>query len=46
MSREYERANRRAIALSSAFVPLIRMFIVVGFCAILVYGGQMVLEAS
>ena len=40
-SRDYENANRRAIALSSAFVPLIRMAIVVGFCAILVYGGQL-----
>jgi ATP-binding cassette subfamily B protein len=42
-SRDYENANRAAIKLSSAFVPLIRMAIVVGFCAILVYGGQMAL---
>ncbi len=45
-SRAYERANRAAISLSSAFVPLIRMFIVVGFCAILVYGGQIVLAGD
>lgn len=45
-SRAYENANRQAIALSSAFVPLIRMFIVVGFCAILVYGGQMALAGE
>lgn len=42
-SRAYEDANRRAIRLSSAFVPLIRMSIVVGFAAILVYGGRLVL---
>jgi len=45
-SRRYEDANRAAISLSSAFVPLIRMFIVIGFCAILVYGGQMALDGS
>jgi ATP-binding cassette subfamily B protein len=42
-SLAYERANRAAIRLSSAFVPLIRMSIVVGFAAILVYGGRLVL---
>lgn len=42
-SRRYEEANRRAIRLSSAFVPLIRMAIVLGFAAILVYGGKIVL---
>jgi ATP-binding cassette subfamily B protein len=42
-SRAYEDANRRAISLSSAFVPLIRMSIVVGFAAILIYGGKLVL---
>jgi ATP-binding cassette, subfamily B, bacterial len=45
-SRAYEAANRQAIALSSAFVPLIRMAIVVGFAAILVYGGQKALAGQ
>jgi ATP-binding cassette subfamily B protein len=45
-SEEYAEANRKAIALSSAFVPLIRMIIVVGFGAILVYGGQMALAGQ
>lgn len=38
-SAEYQRLNGLAIRLSSAFVPLIRMAIVVGFILIMVYGG-------
>jgi ATP-binding cassette subfamily B protein len=38
-SNEYQRLNSKAISLSSAFVPLIRMAIVVGFILIMVYGG-------
>ncbi|MCA9672342.1 MAG: ABC transporter ATP-binding protein [Myxococcales bacterium] len=45
-SHAYEEANRRAIRLSSAFVPLVRMAIVVGFVAILVYGGRIALEGK
>ncbi|MFT4704896.1 MAG: ATP-binding cassette subfamily B protein [Bradymonadia bacterium] len=37
----YLEANREAIRLSSAFVPVIRMAIVVGFSATLVYGGHL-----
>ena len=33
LSNEYRDANRRAIRLSAAFVPLIRMAILVGFTA-------------
>ncbi|MFT6399381.1 MAG: ATP-binding cassette subfamily B protein [Bradymonadia bacterium] len=40
-SEAYREANREAIKLSSAFVPLIRMVIVVGFTATLVYGGHL-----
>ena len=40
----YRQANRRAISLSSAFVPLIRVFIVFGFLALLVLGGFMVIN--
>jgi ATP-binding cassette subfamily B protein len=41
-SRAYQQANRSAIAFSSAFTPVIRMVIVSGFIAILVFGGQQV----
>jgi len=45
-SREYQGANRAAIVLSSAFSPLIRMVIVVGFTATLILGGHAVLDGS
>ena len=38
-SEAYRQSNRRAIALSSAFIPLIRILILVGFTATLLYGG-------
>lgn len=38
-SLQYQNLNSRAIVLSSAFVPLIRMAIVVGFVLIMVYAG-------
>jgi ATP-binding cassette subfamily B protein len=44
LSDDYRQANRRAIVLSSAFSPLIRMVIVVGFTATLVWGGWLVLD--
>ena len=40
-SEAYREANREAIRLSSAFVPLIRMVIVTGFTATLVFGGYL-----
>lgn len=39
-SEAYRQSNRRAITLSAAFVPLIRMIILVGFTALLLYGGM------
>ena len=42
-SNEYVERNLRAIRLSSAFSPLIRMVIVSGFIAITVAGGQLAL---
>jgi len=39
-SERYRQANRRAIQLSSAFSPLIRVVILVGFTATLVLGGR------
>jgi len=45
-SDAYRSANRDAILVSSAFVPLIRMAIVVGFVATLVYGGHLALAGD
>jgi ATP-binding cassette subfamily B protein len=43
-SESYRAANRKAISVSSAFVPLIRMAILAGFIATLYIGGKMTLE--
>ena len=40
-SDEYRESNKKAIRLSSLFVPIIRMAIVLGFIATLVYGGYL-----
>ncbi|RMG76384.1 MAG: ABC transporter ATP-binding protein [Chloroflexi bacterium] len=45
-SQAYRKANQRAIVLSSAFTPFIRMVIVSGFIGIMVFGGQLVLEGQ
>lgn len=45
-SNAYQEKNRNAILLSSAFSPLIRMAIVAGFIAIMVFGGLLVLEGN
>jgi ATP-binding cassette subfamily B protein len=45
-SRRYLDANRHAIRLSSAFVPLIRMAIVLGFMATLVWGGRLAIAGT
>ncbi len=42
----YRERNRHAIRMSAAFTPLIRMVIVCGFMATLVYGGIRVLEGG
>ena len=42
----YRQSNRQAITLSSAFVPLIRMIIIFGFLAIMVFGGLMAIEGT
>lgn len=39
-SEGYRQSNRRAIVLSAAFVPLIRIIILVGFTATLLVGGM------
>ncbi len=45
-SRRYQAANQAAIKLSSAFTPLIRVAILFGFTAMLVWGGYLALEGS
>lgn len=45
-SQAYRMANQDAIKLSSAFVPMIRMVIVMGFIAIMIYGGQQAINGS
>lgn len=45
-SDAYRQSNRRAIAFSAAFVPLIRMIILIGFMGILLYGGMLAVEGS
>ena len=43
-SEAYRQANRLAIRLSSAFAPLIRVAVLVGFTATLIYGGYLALD--
>lgn len=45
-SEAYVAANRSAIRISSAFIPVIRMAILVGFVATLVYGGKLTLDGQ
>ncbi len=43
-SAAYRESNRRAIVLSSAFVPLIRMAVMAGFIVIMIFGGYLALS--
>jgi ATP-binding cassette, subfamily B, bacterial len=45
-SEAYRRSNSRAIALSAAFVPLIRILILIGFTATLFLGGIAVADGQ
>ncbi|AEY02726.1 ABC transporter transmembrane region [Oceanimonas sp. GK1] len=45
-SEAYVEANRRAIRISSAFIPVIRMAILVGFLATFILGGLKTLDGS
>lgn len=45
-SDQYVAANRKAIKVSSAFVPLIRMVILLGFLATFVVGGFKALDGT
>jgi ATP-binding cassette subfamily B protein len=46
VSQAYVEANRDAIRYSSAFIPLIRLVILVGFTCTLVVGGKMVIDGT
>jgi ATP-binding cassette subfamily B protein len=45
-SQRYRLANRRAITLSAAFSPLIRVVILCGFTATLVWGGLRAIDGT
>lgn len=45
-SEAYREANRRAIAVSSAFIPIIRMAILSGFLCTFLVGGVMTLNGT
>ena len=45
-SEAYCESNRSAIKLSASFVPLIRMAILIGFTATLLYGGELTLNGT
>lgn len=45
-SQSYRQANAAAIKLSSAFTPLIRVAILFGFTAMLIWGGFLALDGS
>ncbi|MEM7183237.1 MAG: ABC transporter ATP-binding protein [Spirochaetota bacterium] len=45
-SEEYASANRKAIAVSSAFIPVIRMAILAGFLCTFVVGGLQALRGE
>lgn len=45
-SEKYREANQKVIRLSAAFVPLIRMLILVGFIGILIFAGLQALEGT
>jgi ATP-binding cassette subfamily B protein len=45
-SSDYRESNRDAIRFSSAFSPLIRMIIVIGFTAMLIFGGFQTIDGS
>lgn len=45
-SEEYVSANRKAIAVSSAFIPVIRMAVLAGFLCTFIVGGLKALDGS
>ncbi len=45
-SEAYRQSNQRAIALSAAFIPLIRIIILAAFTSILLFGGMEVVNGK
>lgn len=45
-SLDYQKANSRAIRLSAALTPVIRLAIMAGFLATLIYGGWLTLQGE
>ncbi|MBH1989181.1 MAG: ABC transporter ATP-binding protein [Myxococcaceae bacterium] len=45
-SEAYAEANRSAIVWSSAYIPMVRMAIVIGFIATIVFGGHLALSGQ
>ena len=45
-SEEYLNANLKAIKISSLYVPLIRMFIALGFAAVILIGGYQIIHGT
>jgi len=45
-SDAYRHSNQTAIALSSAFIPLVRMLILAGFTALILFGGMEVVAGK
>lgn len=45
-SEDYVASNVRAIRLSAAFTPLIRMVVLIGFVASIVYGGLLTIDGA
>jgi ATP-binding cassette subfamily B protein len=45
-SEAYRQSNNKAIALSAAFIPLIRFMILFGFTALLLYGAKQVIAGT
>ncbi len=46
LSNQYRTANKHAIILNSAFVPLVRMAVMCGFLISLIYGGIAALDGQ
>lgn len=42
----YRRSNAKAIALSAAYIPIIRMFILTAFTVLLLFGGMAVIDGK
>ncbi|MBD2139239.1 ABC transporter ATP-binding protein [Anabaena sp. FACHB-1237] len=45
-SMGYCRSNAKAIALSAAYIPIIRMFILTAFTVLLLFGGMAVIDGN